>query len=75
MFHVLPPLAERVRVTRAAAAAHNFELREVRCRTSQYRRCFVPRSVALLNSFPSAVFGSSSLSGFNSAVNSWLLGG
>ena len=64
----------RVRHTRAAMAAHHYEFDVVRCKTSQFARCFLHASFfSCWNGRLDAVFESSSLGGFNGAVNRWLL--
>ena len=44
-----------------------------RCRTSQYRRSFVPLSVSLWNDFSDPVFDGVGLAGFKSRANAFLL--
>ena len=59
------------RVNRALfALRHSFAL--PRCRTSQYRRIFVPLSVPLLNDLSDPVFNGVGLAGFKSRANTFL---
>ena len=44
------------RVPRGALVAHRHSLAPPRCRTSEYRRTFVPLSVSLLNDLSDPVF-------------------
>ena len=62
-----------VRVTRGAVIAYRFTYAPPRCRTSQYRRTFIPLSVALWNDLSDPVFDSVGLAGFKSWVNAFLL--
>ena len=62
-----------VRVTRGALVAHRYTYAPPRCRTSQYRRTFVPLSVSLWNDLADPVFDGVGLAGFNSRVNVFLL--
>ena len=61
------------RVTRGALVAHRHSLAPPRCRTSQYRRSFVPLSVSLWNDLSDPVFDGVGLAGFKSRANSFLL--
>ena len=71
LYSRLPPLAVRGRHTRAAVAAHDFELEVCRCRTVQFGRSFVPRVVREWNGLPEGVF-SGSLDQFKRSVNLFL---
>ena len=62
-----------VRVTRGAVIAHWFTYAPPRCRTSQYRRTFIPLSVSLWNDLSDAVFDGVGLVGFKSRANAFLL--
>ena len=73
LYGELPPACQRVRHTRAAAAAHSCELEVPRCRTSQFGRCFLPAHVRMWNDLPSSVFDFCTLSGFKGAANLSLL--
>ena len=55
------------RVTRGALAAHGHghSFAPPRCRTSRYRRSFVPLSVSLWNNFSEPVFDGMLLASFN----------
>ena len=57
------------RVTRGALVAHWHYLAPPRCRTSQYRRSFVPLYVSLWNDHGDPVFDGVGLAGFNSRAN------
>ena len=59
------------RGTRGALVAHLFV--PPRCRTSQYRRTFVPSSVSLWNDLSDPVFDGVGLAGFKSRANAFLL--
>ena len=58
-----------VRVTRGALVAHWFSYAPPRCRTSQYRRTFVPLSVSLWNDLRDPVFDGVGWAGFKSRDN------
>ena len=61
------------RVTRGALVAHRHSFAPPRCRTSQYRRTFLPLSVSLWNDLSDPVFNGVGLSGFKSRANAFLL--
>ena len=61
------------RVTRGALVAHRHSFAPPRCRTSQYRRSFVPLSVSLWNDLSDPVFDGVRLEGFKSRANAFLL--
>ena len=63
----------RLRHTRAAVLAHDFEVQLLRCRTAQFERCFVNSMGKLWNSLPGEVFDSGCLDGFKRATNRWLV--
>ena len=65
----LPSASHRVRHTRAAVAAHRYELDVLRSRTSQLSKCFLPVYVRGGNGLSDAVVESGPLSGFKGAVN------
>ena len=58
-----------VRVTRGALVAHRNTYASPRCRTSQYRRTFVPVSVSVRNDLADPVFDVVGLAGFESKAN------
>ena len=62
-----------VRVTRRAVIEHRYTYAPPRCRTSQYRRTFVPFSVSLWNNLSDPVFDGVGLAGFKSRANAFLL--
>ena len=62
-----------VRITRGAVIAHRFTDAPLHCRTSQYRRTFIPWSVSLWNDLSDPVFDGVGLAGFKSKVNALLL--
>ena len=62
-----------VRVTRGAVIAHRFTYAPLRCRTSQYRRTFIPLSVSLWNDVSDPLFDGVRLAGFKSTTNAFLL--
>ena len=57
LYGELPPACQRVRHTHAAAMAHPCELEVLRCRTSQFGRCFMPAHVCMWNDLPSSCCG------------------
>ena len=62
-----------VRVTRRALIAHRYTFAPPRCRTSQYRRTFIPLSVSLWNDLVDPVFGDVGLACFKSRSNAFFL--
>ena len=60
-------------VTRGALVAHRHSFAPPRCRTSEYRRTFVPLSMSLWNNLCEPVFTSVGLAGFKSRANAFLL--
>ena len=62
-----------VRVTRGALVAHRYTYSPPRCRTSQYRRTFVPLLVSPWNDLADSVFDGVGLAGFKSRANVFLL--
>ena len=62
------------RVTRGALVAHRYSFAPPRCRTSQYRRSFVPLSVSLWNDLSGPVFDGVGLAGSKSRANAFLFG-
>ena len=61
------------RVTRGALVAHRHSFTPPRCRTSEYRRTFVPLPVSLWNDLSDPVFDGVQLAGFKSRANAFLL--
>ena len=61
------------RVTRDALVAHRHSFAPPRCRTSQYRRTFVPLSMSLWNDLSDPVFDGVGLAGFKSRTNTFRL--
>ena len=61
------------RVNRGDLVACRHSFAPPRCRTSQYRRTFVPLSVSLWNDFSDPVFDGVGLVGFKSRANAFLL--
>ena len=53
-----------VRVTRGTLIAHRYTYAPPRCRTSQYRRTYIPLSVSLWNDLVDPVFDDVGLAGF-----------
>ena len=62
-----------VRVTRRALVAHRYTYAPPRCRTSQYRRTFIPLSVTFWNDLAIPVFDGVGLAGFKSRAIAFLL--
>ena len=69
----LPEPFVPVRVTRGVLIAHRYTFAPPRCRTSQYQRTFIPRSVSLWNDLVDPVFEFVGLAGFKSRSNAFLL--
>ena len=69
----LPLPCVPARVTLGALVAHRDSFAPPRCRTSQYRRTFVPLSVSLWNNLGDNVFDGVELSGFKSRVDAFQL--
>ena len=69
----LPGPYQPVRVTPGALVAHRDTYVPPRCRTSQYRRTFVPLSVSLWNDLTDPVFDGVGMAGFKSRANTFLL--
>ena len=65
----LPLLYVSARVTRGHLVAHRHSFANPRCRTSQYRRTFVPISLSLWNDLSCPVFDGVGLAGFKSRAN------
>ena len=61
------------RVTRGALIARRHSFAPPRCRTSQYRKIFVPLSVSLWNDLSDPVIDGVGLTGFKSRANALLL--
>ena len=70
---VLPVPYVPVRVTSGALIAHRYTFAPPRCRTSLYRRTFIPLSVSLWNDLVDLVFDGVGLAGFKSRSNAFLL--
>ena len=60
-------------VTRGALVAHRYTCSITRCKTSHYRRTFIPLSVSTLNDLADLVLNDVGLAGFKSLANSFLL--
>ena len=73
LYGALPVPYVPVRVTRGAVIAHRYTHMPPRCRTSQYRRRFIPWSVSLWNDLSDPVFDGVGLAGFKSKVDAFLL--
>ena len=69
----LPSQYVPMRVTRGALVAHRHSFVPPHCRTSQYRRTFVPLSASLWNDLSNPVFDGVGLEGFKSRANAFLL--
>ena len=61
------------RVTRGVLVAHRHSFEPPSCRTSQYRRTFLPLSVSLWNDLSDPVIDGVGLAGFKSRANAFLL--
>ena len=73
LYGALPVPYVPVRLTRGAVIAHRYTYAPPRCRTSQYRRTFIPLSVSLWNDLNDSVFDGVGLVGFKSRANASLL--
>ena len=73
LYTALPVPYVPVRVTRGAVIEHRYTYEPIRCRTSQYRRTFVPFSVSLWNALSDPVFDGVGVAGFKSRANAFLL--
>ena len=73
LYGALPVPYVPVRVTRVAVIAHRYTYAPTRCRTTQYRRTFVPFSVSLWNDLSDPVFNGVGLADFKSRANAFLL--
>ena len=73
LYGALPVPYVPVRVTRGTVIAHRYTYAPPRCRTSQYRRTFIPWSVSLWNDLIDPVFNGVGLAGFKSRTNAFLL--
>ena len=62
-----------VPVTCGVVIVHRFTYAPPRCRTSQYRRKFIPWSASLWNDLSDPVFDGVGLAGFKSRANAFLL--
>ena len=60
-------------VPRGDLIAHRHSYAPPRCRTSQYRRTFVPLSVSLWNDLSDPMFDGGGLAGFKRRANAFLL--
>ena len=70
---VLPVPYVPVRVTLGTLIAHRYTYAPARCRSSQYRRTFIPLAVSLWNDLVDPVFDGVGLAGFKSRANDFLL--
>ena len=61
------------RVTLAAVATHPLDFEVLRCRTSQFARCFMLAQVRMWNGHPYTMFDTGMLDVLKGAVNRWLL--
>ena len=73
LYGVIPVPYVPVRVTRGTVIAHRYTYAPPRCRTSLYRRTFIPLSVSLWNDLSDPVFDGVGLAGFKSRANAFLL--
>ena len=73
LYSALPVPYVPVRVTRCSLIAQRYTYAPIRCRTSQYRRTFIPLSVSLWNGLSDTVFDGVGLASFKSRANACLL--
>ena len=69
LYCALPVPYVPVRVKLGAVIAHRYTYAPPRCRTSQYRRTFIPLSVSLWNDLSDPVFDGVGLAVFKSRAN------
>ena len=72
LYDALPVTYMPVRVTRGAVIAHWYPYAPPCCRTSHYRRTFIPLSVSLWNDLSDPLFDGVGLAGFKSRANAFL---
>ena len=73
LYGALPVPYVPVRVTRGVVITHRYTYANPRCRTSQYRRTFIPLSLSQYNDLSDPVFNGVGLAGFKSRANAFLL--
>ena len=73
LYGALPVPYVPVRVTRCAVITHRYTYERPRCKTSQYRRTFIPLPVSLWNDRSDNVFDGVGLAGIKSRANAFLL--
>ena len=73
MCGALPVTFVLERVTLVALVDHRCSYARPRCRTSQYRRTFIPLAVSLWNDLVCSMFDGVELAGFKSRFNASLL--
>ena len=73
LYGALPVPYVPMRVTRSAVIVHRYTYAPPRCRTSQYRRTFIPLSVSLWNDLSDPVFDGMGLASFKSRASAFLL--
>ena len=73
LYGALPVPYVPVWVTHGAVIAHQYIYAPPSCRTSQYRRTFIPLSVFLWNNLSDPVFNGVGLAGYKSRANAFLL--
>ena len=73
LYGALPGAYVIARVTRGALVAHRYTYAPPRCRSSQYRRTFIPFSISLWDDLANPVFDGVGLAGFKSRANASLL--
>ena len=73
LYGVLSVTYATVWVTRGALVVHRYTYAPLRCRTSRYRRTFIPVSVSLWNDLADPVIDYVGLTGCKSRANAFLL--
>ena len=68
----LPGMYVPPRFTRGALVAHRYTYAPPRCRTSLYRRTFVPLLVSFWNDLADPIFDGVGLAGFKSRANAFV---
>ena len=69
----LPGQHVPVQVTCGALVEHRYPYAQPRCRTSQYRKTFIPLSVSLWDDLADPLFDRVGLASFKSRANAFLL--
>ena len=69
----IPALYVATRLTRGAFESHRATLQEIRCRTNQFQRSFLPATVSIWNSLNNNVIEANNIQTFKSRANKLLI--